>query len=355
MGFIPPEYNGVQAMTGGKSMDPTSKASNWQGLLAELITNLSERERLAQALSVRPVTLIRWAKNISRPQERNLRKLLQVLPPSLAPTFGRLVAVEFPGLMLPELPGQQEPVGLPSAFYEQILRAYAKLPAMLSRQTLWDLFLQQAIEHLDPQRQGMAIHLAVCVRPLEGQVVRSLRDMGGIGTSPWRRDLEQKTMLLGAESLVGYALFHFRRVVVPNRSDITMVPIQWAEHEQSAIAIPIARHAQVCGCLLATSAVPDFFGEGEEAALLLEHYAMLAPLLFDERDFYALSAIQLHLLPSYEVQRPYFQQVARRVQQRFRLAQVRGELCTLEQARHQVWREIEEELIQAFLNTSAKP
>lgn len=333
-------------------MEKRSKASTWQELLAELIADPHERKRIAAALSVQPITLIRWAGNISRPRERNISSLLHAVPPALFQTFLNLAAVDFPHLMPTSTLSSPASSTLPSEFYAQILQAYTRLPPLLSHQTIQDLFFQQMLAHLDPERLGISISLATCVRPLEGQVVRSLREIGGIGTPPWRRDLEQKTILLGAESLAGYALMHFRAVIVPNRTDPTRVSVHWTEHEQSAIAIPIARNARLCGCLLAASVVPNYFQEGQASVLLLEHYANLATLLFETGEFYAASAIQLSFMPPYETQLPHFQQVSRRILQRFRLAQIRGEQYTLEQARHQIWREIEEELIDAFLHTA---
>lgn len=284
-----------------------------------------------------------------------MQSLLHAIPPAMFQTFRSLAEVDFPHLMPGDTPNTPEAGSLPSEFYAQILQAYTKLPPLLSYQTLQDLFFQQALAHLDPERHGISISLATCVRPLEGQVVRSLREIGGIGTPPWRRDLEQKPILLGAESLAGYALMQFRRVIVPNRADPTRLPVHWTEHEQSAVAIPIARHARLCGCLLASSAVPNYFQEGQASILLLEQYANLATLLFEASDFYPSPAIQLSFMPAYEIQRPHFQQVGQRIQQQFRLAQVRNEQCTLEQARHQVWREIEEELIEAFLHITPAP
>ena len=334
-------------------MEKSSKASTWQEFLAELITDTHERKRLAATLSVQPITLTRWAKGIAQPREQNLLNLLHALSPAHRQTFLHLVLVDFPHLTSVETVEAPAFETVPSEFYAQILQAHTKLPALLSHQTIQDLFFQQTIAHLDPKRSGMSISLATCVRPLEGHVIRSLRDIGGIGTSPWRRDLEQKTILLGAESLAGYALTQFRCVVVPNRTDPTRVPVHWTEHEESAVAIPIALHARVCGCLLASSAIPNYFQEDQAAVQLLERYANLATLLFEEKDFYPLNSIQLSFMPAYDVQRPAFQQVGQRVLQKFRLAQVRGEQCTLEQARHQVWREIEEEFIDTFLRTAA--
>jgi hypothetical protein len=334
-----------------KAMSYPSPAATWQDLLAELLKNSAEKARLAEELSVQPITLVRWAAGISHPRENNMQSLAQAMPPSLFHEFYHLAAQEYPQLHQVDTAPKAVPASLPSTFYAQSLRAYSQLPALLCRQTLQDLLFQQVIAHLDPERRGMSISLVVCVRPFEGQVVRSLREIGGIGTPPWKRDLEQKTMLLGAESLAGYALMNFKRTVVSNRIEQTRVPVHWTTYEQSAAAVPIARHSRVCGCLLAASVVPDMFQEEQPLVQALEEYAQMATLLFEPGDFYDLQTIQLRYMPPDEMQRPYFRQIHQRVLQRFRLAQVRGEACTLELARQQVWREIEEELIQVFLQT----
>lgn len=326
-------------------------AATWQQMLAELLKNGAEKARLAADLSVQPITLVRWAAGTSHPRENNMQSLVQAMPPSLFHEFYRLAEQDYPQLRRVENTPKTVAGSLPSTFYAQSLRAYSRLPALLCRQTLQDLLFQQAIAHLDPERRGMSISLVVCVRPFEGQVVRSLREIGGIGTPPWKRDLEQKTMLLGAESLAGYALMNFKRTVVANRTEPTRVPVHWTTFEQSAAAVPIARHSRVCGCLLAASAVPDMFQEEQPLIQALEEYAQMATLLFESEDFYDVRAVQLRHMPSDEQQRPYFRQLQARVLQRFRLAQVRGEACTLDLARQQVWREIEEELIQVFLQT----
>jgi hypothetical protein len=295
---------------------------------------------------MQPITLTRWVEGISSPRVQNIRSLLRALSPEQARLFRTLALAEFPALA--ELDHEVAEVleDIPAAFYTQILEIHARLRLPMGRQTLQDLLLQQAIAHLDPHQHGMFISLVVCTRPLEGSLVRSLRETGGIGTPPWKHYLEQKLLLLGAESLAGHALTRFRSLVVPDRSANTRFPVHWTEHEQSAVAVPIARYGQLCGCLLAASAVPDYFQENNRRVLLLEKYASLATLLFDADDFYAPEAIRLSFMPPAETQLPYFQYFNRFLQQQFRLAQVRGTHYTLEQARHQVWREIEEKLIQ---------
>jgi transcriptional regulator with XRE-family HTH domain len=327
-------------------MENVQDITTWRELLARLIKNPREKERLASAIGMKSITLTRWIAGISSPRARNINNLLHTLPVEQARLFRKLASDEFPELIDLEIEASQVPEDIPVAFYMQILQIHAWLRLPMGRQTLQDLLLQQASAHLDPQQHGMFISLVVCTRPLEGCLVRSLREIGGIGTPPWKHYLEQKLILLGAESLVGHALTRFRSLVVSNRDENTRFPVHWTEYEQSAVAVPIARYGQLCGCLLAASAVPDYFQENNLRVRLLEKYASLATLLFDAGDFYAPEAIHLGFMPPFEMQLPYFQDFNRFLQQQFRLAQIRGIHYTLEQARHQVWREIEEKFIQ---------
>ena len=86
---------------------------------------------------------------------------------------------------------------LPSEFYARALSAYASIPPSLYPRTLYDLILQQAIEQLDPARKGMSISVVVCMPPLQGTCVRSLREFVGIGNPPWKRDLDHSSAFWG--------------------------------------------------------------------------------------------------------------------------------------------------------------
>lgn len=333
-------------------MENFQKASTWRELLNELIEDSDEKERIARAAHVQPITLVRWSQGISRPREDNMRMLLKAMHPSVYLSLVRLIANDFPELTRVEALNKQVKATLPTEFYERILSAYTQTPHPICRQVIQDLIFQQAIEHLDPERRGMLLSLIVCVSPLKGHVVRSLREIGGIGTPPWKRDLEQRTILVGAESLSGYALTNFRRVVVSNRARPTLFPVHWTEHEQSVAAVPIAKYGNLAGCLLAASVVPDYFVEGQPSVLVLEAYAHLAALIFEPHEFFALDQFQLGFMPSYELQLPYFQDFNRLVLQQFRLAMIREIHCTLEEVRGQAWREIEQSLIDVFAKTA---
>jgi hypothetical protein len=280
-----------------------------------------------------------------------MRKLLSSISPAHAATFTRLVSEEFPFLVATQPQEKRIQHHIPAEFYREIMNAYTYTSRLDCRQTIQDLVFQQAIEHLDPDRHGMSISLATFVHPLEGQTVRSMREIGGVGTPPWPDDLAQKTMFLGAEALVGNAITKLRSLTISNRLEATLLPVQWTEHEQSSVAVPIVRRGKVAGGLIASSTIPNYFVAGQVAVSLVESYAQLATLLFDEDEFFEPQEVVLGCMPTYEVQAPYFRDFNKRLMQQFRLAQLRGSYCTLEQARRQVWREIEEELLQACWQT----
>jgi hypothetical protein len=331
-------------------MESQRETSPWQDLLRQLIEDGRERQRLATAMRVRPITLQRWASGISKPRPENMRTLLKFLSPETYPVFLSLLSEDFPHLLQDEAVFEQIHPELPSEFYARVLSAYALTPQPMYRQTQQDLVLQQALEQLDPARLGMSISLVCCVPPRVGRKVRSLREIGGLGTPPWKHDLEQKTIFLGAESLVGIAITRGHRVLVNSREEHTFAPVHWTEYEQSAVAFPICRYGRVAGGLLAASAVPHYFTEVHLS--LLERYSHLASLIFEPEEFFDLADLDLQLLPEYELQVPYFLDFNRRVSQKFTEALAQGSHISLQEARLLVWQEIEEELLQVFLRNA---
>lgn len=330
-------------------MDRQRETSAWQDMLKQLIVDVRERQRLAEAVRVRPITLQRWASGISKPRPENIRTLLSVLPPETYAVFRSLLFADFPQMLEEESFQEDVLPELPAEFYAQALSAYALTPQPMYRQTMQDLLLQQALEQLDPVRRGMSISLICCTHPRVGRKVRSLREIGGMGTLPWKHDLEQKTTFLGAESLVGSVVSRCRRVLVNSREELTFSSVRWTEHEQSAVAFPICRHGRVAGCLLSASAVPHYFTETHLS--LLERYSHLASLIFEPDEFFGLADLDLQLMPEYELQVPYFQNFNQRVSRKFTDALTQSTHISLQDARQLVWQEIEEELLQVFLQT----
>src|SRR5260370_23551190 len=172
-------------------MEAKYEFSTWRELLGHAIKVPQERQRIASIIDVEFITLRRWASGESLPREDNIYKLARALAPDLAPLFLRLIEVDFPTFVHEKVESGPLQPEIPSALYNQMLQIYAKTPTALVSQRLQDLLLERAIEYLDPDKVGMCITFASCVPPFPGQKIRSLRQVSGIGTSPWERDLER--------------------------------------------------------------------------------------------------------------------------------------------------------------------
>lgn len=325
-------------------MDTKREFANWRELLGWLIKNPQDKKRLAQEADVKPITLKRWVDGESLPREENLLHLAHVLPADFSSAFLQLAEEEFPFLTREKVEHGQVAQELPSELYAQALQIYAKTPPSLARQHLQKLILENAIDHLDPGKQGLAIHLMCCVPARDGQKIRALRQIGGIGNSPWERDQDRKTLFVGAESVAGNAVMNYRMVWIDSREDVSFTPVNWGAHEQSAVAAPILRQARIAGSLLAASNRPYYFGEGHKA--LLELYAQLVTLLFSPAEFYDHADIQLGVMPDVDRQEPYFRDIEQRVTRRVTEAQASQREITSQHARIQVWQDIVDELLQ---------
>lgn len=328
----------------------TQQAATWRELLGQLIENTRERRRLAEAAHVNAATLQRWARDRTLPREEHMEQLLAALPSQIYPVFLRLAAVDFPGLLSEKGTAEQNErlhPEVPPEFYGRVLDAFASTPWPLCRQAVQDLILQQMIELLDSERHGLAISIIRCMPPRCDGQVHSLREIGGIGTHPWKHDLEQKAFFFGAESLVGHAVSTLTGCVVNSRLELTFYPAHWTAYENSAAAFPVMRHAGVAGGLVASSSRENFFSHNSIA--ILEQYACLAALLFDVEDFYSSETINLRVMPPYNYQEPFFRHFNQRVSQKFAEELRAGHQIGLQEARLAVWQDLEAELLAAVL------
>jgi len=328
-------------------MEANHHGKSWRDLLSQAIKSSQERQRLAQKMGVKPVTLKRWASGESRPREENIRRLARALPPELAEPFFRLLEAEFPSFALEEA-GQHSIVPeIPAEVYAQAMQIYTRMPPSLAYNALYELIFSRALEHFDPEKKGISLVLVACVPPVDGQKVRCLRQLRGMGTPPWERDLSHRTIFLGSESAAGSAVMNYRSVTVSSREADTFTPANWTDYEQSAIASPILRQARVAGALLASSARAHYFDEAHQT--LLDHYAHLTALLFRPEEFYDAADIMLGVMPPLAQQLPYFEKIEQRVKLKFEEARLRKETITIQQASLYVWQDIAEELLQISL------
>ncbi len=316
---------------------------DWRELLGSIINNIAERDRIANEIGVHPVTLTRWASGDSSPRSHNLRQLLRALPKPQRVQL--LSSLENFSSDISDFESDISAQEIPYQFIIEVLDARASIPDLLRYWSIARLVLHQALKQLDPERVGMAITIVRCMPPRDGKI-RSLRESLGIGTSPWAGDLEEKALLLGAESLAGHVTVSCRMEQIGDlRTNRTFLPAYQAEHEVSAVACPIMYASHVAGCLLVSSTQSEYFAP--ESRLSLVHaYANLLGLAFNPSDFCNPEALALHIMPPLSVQQKYFigfrQHVLKLMQESTRIG---ARLSSLE-AEQLVWQDIEESLLQ---------
>ncbi len=319
---------------------------SWRKLLGQVIQDPMERQRIADELGLNPVTLTRWVNQTSGARPRNLLKLVQVLP-QYRDVLLELFEEEF-GYSLAEFSELTEPpvhvvsAGISGAFYMRVLRTYATIPATLRFSSLGDLILEQALKQLDSQRVGMAIIVARCLPPSRGQEVRTLRESLGRGNSPWKSRLDQEAILLGAESLTGYAVTTGRLIAKQRlrEEEPSLIPAYRGTWEESAVAVPIMREGKIGGGLLVSSTQLDYFTPDFQQ--VIQSYADLLALAFEPEAFYEPTRIALRILPPQVVQQPYLADFGQRLTETLGQAVRDQHPLSLMQAEQLVWQQLED-------------
>ena len=270
----------------------------WRDLLAEIISDPEEEQRIAQEVEVHRITLGRWASGEHTPVKHKLRKLLNAVPEHYREQFRQLIAQEYQDFFSSEHGGSRE---IPSTFYALTLVALRDTSNRFW--TVCSMVLQSAAIQLDPMHDGLQLIVARCMppRPEEGKV-RSLREVAGLGTKRhMRNDLQSRSLFLGAESLAGYAVSTFHQGVVQNLDeDHSLLPVHQVKDEKRAAAFPLIRERKVAGSLVATSTQIDFFTPSR--LKLLDLYVDLLAEAFHEEEYLSPSCIELRVMPPYEVQ-----------------------------------------------------
>ena len=321
--------------------------SSWRILLGQLIHDPQERNRIANELGINPATLVRWAHNETNPRPQNLTQLLKVVASANRQKLQESIAEEFPefGIKINEDIVEDTSIEIPSTTYSSVLHTYVTTP---KRQRFWlvsNLILQEALRQLDPNLLGMTISIAQCVKPRDGNKVRSLREHVGRGTHPWRATMRHEVAYLGIESLAGYALSSANLLSIQDRSDKPMFyPARWLDWEESSAVCPIMREGRFAGSLIVSSTQPGYFLSYRET--LIKNYAELLVLAFEPEDFYELSDIQLALMPEFEVQEQYFQTIRQRVTK----IMEDGSDMTISEAEQAVWQQHEDDFVQLIQN-----
>ena len=330
------------------------KANSWRELLGKCIADPQERQRIASDLGVRPITLTRWAQENFVPRPQNLRQLLVVLP-QYRDEFIELIKLDMPDFNpnLLEEASESESAIIPGEFYMRVLQTRASMPGNLRYSVLCELILQQALKQLDPYRSGLSISIARCLPPLaEGPVSSLLADMGR-GNPPWEQNMEHETMLLGAESLAGYAVISGRLITISNlHTQDNRFPVSLGAWEKSAVAAPISFEGNYAGSLIVSSTQFEYFSPLRQQ--LVSNYADLIALALNSEQFYPLHRIQLRLFPSQKVQQAYIAGFRKRVLSILKQPAEGLQPTSVIQAEHMVWQQIEAELLQLQLTEASQ-
>ncbi len=320
------------------------EAQTWRELLGTIIRDPQEKQRLADELQVGPISLMRWVNGQATPRPQKLWELINALPQH-RPVLLELIGREFEGFIIAfERISDDTSQEIPSAFYARVLSAYSTTPRLLRSTSISSLILQQALAHLDPNKQGMSITVVLCSTPRPGGKVRSLRETMGRGTYPWKSHLDNQALLLGYESLAGYAVTTFRSVANQNiKEGQTFFPVLRTEYEESAAACPLLQGNRVAGCLLVASNKVNYFTPARQA--LIKNYANLLVLACEPEDFYDQQSIELGIMPSLEAQQPYFAHFQQHVTDLMVRTAAEEHPMTRTQAELEIWQQLEEEFL----------
>lgn len=315
----------------------------WRELLGAVIADPEEKQRLVDILRIHPITLTRWIQHKGVPRHYFLVQLLNALPQHREKLLV-LLTEEFPELA--NMAEDDVPKEISAAFYARVISTYTTTPPSLRFWSISRLILEQILKDLDPDRLGMEIIVARCMPPSAiSNKIRSLREAIGLGTFPWRSQLEEKHLFLGAESLAGYvvAAGHFA-VIEDISKDQSFLPFQVEGQEKSAAAFPIALASRLAGCLLFSSTQINYFIPSRCA--LMQSYSDLMALAFSPDESYEAQQIELRTMPPLNIQQPYFASFRQRVTDALTQTAISGQPMTNQQAEQVVRQRLEEELLQ---------
>ena len=317
--------------------------ASWRDLLRDIISDHDERERIANEIGVRSITLTRWVNGESKPRPHNVRQLLHALPKRQRDLLTELLEEEY--VEISDSPSGDQPDEVEYAFIRQVFETRATTPANLLFWSLSRRVIQQALRRLDPERVGMSITLVQCMPPSSDGKIHSLRESAGLGTPPWPGDLEQQAIFLGAESLAGHVVTNSHSETINDlRADNSLLPAYQTEYEVSASAHPIMYANHVAGCLLVSSTQPNYFLSQARLSLISD-FTQLISLAFTPEQFYPLDSIELRIMPSLEVQRDLFTTFQQRIITLMKESLNASHPLTRFEAEESVWKQFEEDLI----------
>lgn len=309
-------------------------AQTWRDLLARIIQEPGEQERLARAMDVNAQTFIRWIKWEEMPSSLQLSLLLDEVPRHRA-LMRTLLLEEFDDFS----------DGISATFSAHILNVYNTTPDEARFWSICTAVLSEALQQIDVERLGLSVSVVQCIEPLHEESVHCLRECVGLGTFPWEEQVELHTRFLGSESLAGLAVASGRPQIIADVSQESRLAANLPEHTVSAAAIPILYTNRVAGCLLVASTQRDYFRSFARLNLL-QDYAGLLMLAFSPEEFYVSTRIALRPVPLFQAQQPYLSTLHQRIQATWRTAFSAHHSMSYLEAQRYVWWQMGEELLQ---------
>ena len=320
-----------------------SGSSDWREVLGHIISNPAERDRIANEISVHPITLSRWVSGDSSPRSHNMRQLVRALPKQQRNQL--LALLEHASNEIADYESDRSSQEVSYRFIMDVLETRATTPEALRFWSITRLVLQQALRQFDPEHVGVAITVVRCMPPGKDGKIRSLRETVGLGTPPWGGDLEEKALLLGAESLAGHVTVSCRLEQIGDlRVNRTFLPAYQVEHEVSAVACPIMYASHVAGCLLLSCTQPNYFLP-EARLSLVRSYTHLLALAFAPADFYTPESFDLRIMPPSQVQQEHLAGFRQRVLKLMQESSHAEERLASPQAEQLAWQQLEETLM----------
>jgi transcriptional regulator with XRE-family HTH domain len=317
---------------------PMQEVRTWREQLSISIRNSEEKKRIAHQIGVNPLTIARWAKNESYPHKQSLQKLLTILPECQEEltelSDGKVQKKQFAEVDTTSI----------LSLYTQVLNAYSLTPPALLFWSISQHILQHALSQLATRQNAVEIVVAQCTPPSHNGLVRSLQEIMGGNRTDIHSTFERKRTFLGVESLAGAVLASPHKKVVQNFADERYFYPRSLDigEECSCVVCPILHANRVSGCLLVSSTTPNYFSLQKQR--LIEQYAELFALAFDDKQFYPLEAIELYPMPHPNEQYKHILTFRQRVRQAIQDAGLAQPLTVLE-AEQLVWQQIEQELI----------
>lgn len=319
----------------------------WRQFLGKIIHDPQERQRIAEAIGVNPLTLTRWVANTTNPRTVNIRALLEAIPQHRKRLID-LLKVDYPEFYVDDAVWEEQLQEIPSAFYASTLNAHSSSPSTLRGSVICISILQQMLAQLDPQQRGMAVFIAQCMPPSLNQKIRSLRKTHGRGTGIWTNLAEQRSQFYGAESQVGHAVSSGHMIVAQSHQEkAASYPVHHTATLESIATSPILQGDKIAGAVCVLSTQPNYLTPVR--LNLITSYSELLALVFEPGEFYALETIELGIIPPYSVQQPFIAELHHLISQIMNKATREQRVMTWLQAELQVWREIEMALLDQLL------